>query len=94
MIETTDSYADTYFYHYDALGSVVALSDSDGDTVQVYEYDVYGHVAASDPNHPNPFLFTGRRYDTETGLYYYRARHYNPPSAASSKPIPSAMKVA
>jgi hypothetical protein len=26
--------------------------------------------------HPNPFLFTGRRYDTETGLYYYRARYY------------------
>ena len=67
-----------YYYHYDALGSVVALSDADGDTVQVYEYDVYGQVAASDPNHPNPFLFTGRRYDTETGLYYYRARYYNP----------------
>ena len=66
-----------YYYHYDALGSVVALSDSAGDTVQVYEYDVYGQVAASDPNHPNPFLFTGRRYDTETGLYYYRARYYN-----------------
>jgi len=62
----------------DALGSVVALSDSAGDTVQLYEYDVYGQPAASDPNHANPFLFTGRRYDTETGLYYYRARYYNP----------------
>jgi len=77
MIEVADSNA-AYYYHFDALGSVVALSDSDGDTVQVYEYDVYGQVAASDPNHPNPFLFTGRRYDTETGLYYYRARYYNP----------------
>jgi len=76
MIDVEDSNA-VYYYHYDALGSVVALSDSDGDTVQVYEYDVYGQVAASDPNHPNPFLFTGRRYDTETGLYYYRARYYN-----------------
>jgi len=44
----------------------------------VYEYDVYGQVAASDPNHPNRFLFTGREFDTETGLYYYRARYYNP----------------
>jgi RHS repeat-associated protein len=26
----------------------------------------------------NPFLFTGREYDYETGLYYYRARYYNP----------------
>jgi len=77
MIDVADSNA-VYYYHFDALGSVVALSDGDGDTVQVYEYDVYGQVAASDPNHPNPFLFTGRRYDTETGLYYYRARYYNP----------------
>jgi RHS repeat-associated protein len=26
----------------------------------------------------NPFMFTGRRYDPETGLYYYRARYYAP----------------
>mgnify|MGYP005654343063 CR=1 FL=1 len=57
---------------------MVALSDAAGDTVQLYEYSVYGQVAASDPNHPNPFLFTGRRFDTDTGLYYYRARYYNP----------------
>jgi hypothetical protein len=39
MIEAAGSYAGTYYYHYDALGSVVALSDADGETVQVYEYD-------------------------------------------------------
>jgi RHS repeat-associated protein len=26
----------------------------------------------------NPYVFTGRRFDLETGLYYYRARYYNP----------------
>jgi RHS repeat-associated protein len=78
MVEAAGGYAGTYYYHFDALGSVVALSDADGDTVQVYEYDVYGQVAASDPNHPNRFLFTGREFDAETGLYYYRARYYNP----------------
>ncbi len=25
----------------------------------------------------NPYLFTGRRWDNETGLYYYRARYYD-----------------
>jgi len=35
-------------------------------------------IAASDPNHPNPFMFTGRQFDIETGLYYYRARYYSP----------------
>jgi RHS repeat-associated protein len=76
MIEVTDSNA-VYYYHFDGLGSVVALSDSDGDSVQSYEYTIYGQVAASDPNHPNPYMFTGRRFDIETGLYYYRARCYN-----------------
>jgi len=78
MGEATGAYAGTYYYHFDALGSVVALTNSSGNTVQVYEYDVYGQVGSSDPNHPNRFLFTGREFDKETGLYYYRARYYNP----------------
>jgi RHS repeat-associated protein len=57
---------------------VVALTDDEGDTVQVYEYDVYGRVGATDASHPNRIMFTGREYDKETGLYYYRARYYNP----------------
>ena len=75
--EVADANA-VYYYHYDALGSVVALSDASGDTVQTYEYSVYGQVAAEDPNHTNPYMFTGRRFDIEIGLYYYRARYYDP----------------
>ena len=41
-----------------------------------YSYDVF-----SEPNTTsslgNPYLFTGRRYDPKTGLYYYRARYYD-----------------
>ena len=77
MIEVADSNA-TYYYHFDALGSVVALSDSSGDTVQTYEYSVYGEVAVEDANHTNPYMFAGGRYDIEIGLYYNRARYYNP----------------
>jgi RHS repeat-associated protein len=67
-----------YYSHFDGLGSVVALTNSAGSVVNLYEYSVYGQVAASDPNHPNRFLFTGREFDKDTGLYYYRARYYNP----------------
>jgi RHS repeat-associated protein len=77
MIEALGTYAGTYYYHFDALGSVVALTDGDANTVEVYEYDVYGRVGATDANHPNRFMFTGRELDKETGLYYYRARYYN-----------------
>ena len=77
MIDVADSNA-VYYYHFDGLSSVVALSDSNGGSCQTYEYTVYGRVAAEDPKHPNPYMFTGRRFDIETGLYYYRARYYNP----------------
>jgi RHS repeat-associated protein len=76
MIEEAES--ETYYYHYDGLGSVVALSDSSGDTVQTYQYSVFGQVAASDDDFPNPYMFAGRRYDIEIGQYYNRARYYNP----------------
>ena len=77
MIEVADANA-VYYYHFDALGSVVALSDAAGDTVQTYEYSVFGEVAVEDANHPNPYMFAGVRYDIEIGLYYNRARYYNP----------------
>jgi len=77
-IDVADSNA-AYYYHFDGLGSVVALSNSNGDSCQSYEYSAYGQVAASDPDFiANPYMFTGRRFDIETGLYYYRARYYNP----------------
>jgi RHS repeat-associated protein len=78
MIESSGTYAGTHYYHYDALGSVVAMTNSSGTVVQLYEYSVYGQVAASDADHPNRFMFTGREFDKDTGLYYYRARYYHP----------------
>jgi RHS repeat-associated protein len=78
MIEASGTYAGTHYYHYDALGSVVAMTNSAGNVVQLYEYSVYGQAAASDAEHPNRFMFTGREFDKDTGLYYYRARYYHP----------------
>ena len=76
MIDVTDSNA-VYYYHFDGLGSVIALSNNSGEIVEQYEYDVFGRPdRVSDVN--NPYFFTGRRYDDETGLYYYRARYYDP----------------
>lgn len=61
----------------DELGSVIALSDVNSEIVEQYSYDVFGAPnTVSDMN--NPYMFTGRRFDNETGLYYYRARYYNP----------------
>ncbi len=75
-----------YYYHYDGLGSVVALSKEDSEIEESYSYDEFGNVSIfSSSGEPratsdvgNAYMFTGRRYDSETGLYYYRARMYNP----------------
>jgi len=66
-----------YYYHFDGLGSVIALSNTSGGIVERYSYDVFG-----EPNRVsavgNPYMFTGRVYDPNTGLYDYRARVYKP----------------
>ena len=75
-----------YWYHPDDLHSVRALSDSGGVVVERYEYDDFGQVTIRDGSGKritgsalaNPYLFTGRRLDLETGWYEYRTRYMDP----------------
>ena len=66
----------TYYYHTDALGSVTELTDSAGNVVQSYRYDAFGSIIQQSGAIENPFTYTGRELDEETGVYYYRARYY------------------
>ena len=66
-----------WYYHYDGLGSVTNLTDSSGTVLESYSYDAYGRPQIGS-SLGNRFMFTGREFDEETGLYYYRARHYSP----------------
>jgi RHS repeat-associated protein len=68
----------TSFYQADGLGSVTSLSNSAGAIANTYTYDSYGKLTASTGSLVNPFRYTARESDTETGLYYYRARYYDP----------------
>ena len=84
MIDASTS--SRYYYHYDGLGSVVALSNNDGEIVETYSYDVFGTAIIRDASGSvisvssvaNSYMFTGREYDSETGNYCYRARYYKP----------------
>ncbi len=80
-VVTMPSEAKEYF-HTDRQDSVVAMSDSFGNLVEgPYAYDAYGNcfIGLTACNSAGePYRFTGRRFDAETGLYYYRARYYDP----------------
>jgi RHS repeat-associated protein len=71
-----DGSANLTYYHADALGSVVKLTNQVGALVHEYRYDAWGNIetGASEPG----YSFTGRDWDPETGLYDYRARKYDP----------------
>ncbi|MCP4913321.1 MAG: hypothetical protein GY909_09385 [Oligoflexia bacterium] len=89
----------TYFYHTDGLGSVIALSNEAGIVQQHYVYDSFGNVSVFDgagtqysvEDQPikNIYGYTSRELDSESDLYYYRARYYNPSSGrfVSEDPI-------
>ena len=61
----------------DRLGSVVAMMDSAGAALEKYRYSPYG-VSGWEGAVGFPFRFTGQRLDPESGLYYYKARYYDP----------------
>jgi RHS repeat-associated protein len=67
----------TSFYEQDGLGSVTSLSSSAGALANTYTYDSFGKLTNSSGTLTNPFQYTGRELDSETGLYYYRARYYD-----------------
>ena len=75
-----------FYYHMDDLGSVVAITDERGRLIEHYRYEDFGKPAIFDSRGSrlresslrNPYMFTGQRYDQETGLYYYRTRYLDP----------------
>jgi RHS repeat-associated protein len=61
----------------DALGSTLALADSTGTLQTQYTFEPFGNTQVTGTATTNSFAYTGRELDA-TGLYFYRARYYNP----------------
>lgn len=68
---------DSYF-HPDAIGSARLLSNAAGAVTDTYAYDAYGNDAGTTGSTANDHRFAGQRLDPATGLYYMRARYYDP----------------
>ncbi len=75
MVRVNDN---TYnYYHADGLGSIVAITDKNQQIDETYTYSAFGVVTSVGNGINNPYSFTGREWDSEASLYYYRSRYYN-----------------
>jgi RHS repeat-associated protein len=83
----TGGATNTYFALTDHLGTVHALADENGVVVESYKFDAWGNVLGVFDSNGSPlsesalgnrYLFQGREYSWATGLYYFRARWYDP----------------
>jgi len=54
------------------------LGSTGGNVTKSYAYDAFGNEKNPDPNDTNLFRYCGEYYDSETGTYYLRNRHYRP----------------
>lgn len=75
------------YLHSDGLGSLVKTTNGVGAVTSTLKYNAFG---ALESGTPSLYAFTGREWDPETGLYYYRARYYDPKIGRflSEDPIP------
>ena len=67
-----------YYYAQDFPGNVVGLVNSSGTVTNQYRYTPWGATELAQEGVANSLRFGGRQYDSETGLYYNRARYYDP----------------
>jgi RHS repeat-associated protein len=66
------------FYSYDGGGHVRQLTNSAGAVTDTFDYDAFGNDINHAGSTPNNYLYRGEQYDPDLGLYYLRARYFNP----------------
>lgn len=69
------------YYQQDAHGSTRVLTSSTGAVVASYTYDSYGNLKGQTGTVDTPLRWDGQYQDRESGLYYLRARFYDPATA-------------
>ena len=71
-----------YYYIKDQRNSIRAITNEEGVIIESYFYNVFGIMTIKDQNgqvllksnYNNEYTFTGRRYDSESGLYHYKIK--------------------
>jgi RHS repeat-associated protein len=67
------------YYLFNGQGDVVQTVSETGQVENQYDYDIFGNpILTVETEYKNAIRYAGEFYDEETGLYYLRARYYNP----------------
>ena len=66
-----------HYLHVNGRRSTTLVTDETGTAKNWIRYDAYGVQTATSPDLPSR-LFLGRQFDSDTDLYYYNARYYQP----------------
>jgi RHS repeat-associated protein len=70
--------SDRRFLHSDERGSIVAVTSGSAALLNINRYDENGRTEWTDPYFLDRFAYTGQRYFSSPGIYYYKARFYDP----------------
>ena len=81
LIEQVDSVGTATYIQHDQQGSTRVLTSQAATVTGTYTYNGYGQTINHTGTAATPLLYTGQYTDTETGLYYLRARYYDPSTA-------------
>ena len=76
LIYTETAGVKTY-YHQNAHGDVILLTDGMGNILKTYEYDAFGREWDALDTDNNPFRYCGEYFDKQTETVYLRARYYD-----------------
>lgn len=90
LISMRNSAGASFYYTTDALGSVIALTDSTQAKAASYSYDSWGVTTATGAQAAaNPWQYAGGHKDTATGYTKFGARYYDPNIGRFTQPDPS-----
>ena len=74
-----------YFYVKNAQNDVIAIVNSNNETVATYRYDSWGKLISCDDisenqevSFLNPYTYRSYFYDSDTEMYFLKSRYYNP----------------
>jgi RHS repeat-associated protein len=84
LIKVTSAGVKTY-YHGDHQGSVIAITSNTGAVTNRYKYSPFGESPSMTGTTHG---YTGQRFDSESGLYYYKNRYYSPKLGRFLQPDP------